>query len=456
MIGAAHAGWRGALTGVIEATVAAMEKLGAERARIVAAAGPMIRQPNYEVGQDLVDRFVGGRAATRVRFFKPAPRAGHAMFDLAGYVGRALRPAPRSRRSRTSGFAPMPIRRSSLPTAAPPTGPSRITADISTRSRWPINVGGLQRTICHNAARRMDRRPNAVTNSLRNSPLDHRKAAARGGALMQWRGVRRVWGAPRRSVSSVGVLAVAALAASAAGCSSLPSDGRASLASAARPARPSRLNRSTARRRTCSASWSPISTTRRGARQIAVVSRDGAATYRVRGYVSAQVERGKTTFAWVWDVYDADKRRALRMPARSRPPPAAGRDAWAAADEQVLRRIARDSMERLAAFLNASEPRRPRAEPSLATLASAATMPGGAGIFRVFSAGISRPTAPPRAQPQPKRAEPAKAAAPRSTRRRALADDDVGRSPVPEKASGQRNRLYCQAPRPAWYHHCRA
>jgi len=50
-----------------------------------------------------------------------------------------------------------------------------------------------------------------------------------------------------------------------------------------------------------------------GTRKIAVVSRESAATYRVRGYVSALVERDKTTFAWVWDVYDADKRRALRI-----------------------------------------------------------------------------------------------------------------------------------------------
>src|SRR5471032_2549104 len=57
VIGAAHAGWRGALTGVIEATIAAMEKLGAERARIVAALGPTIRQPNYEVGPEFVARF---------------------------------------------------------------------------------------------------------------------------------------------------------------------------------------------------------------------------------------------------------------------------------------------------------------------------------------------------------------------------------------------------------------
>ena len=92
VIGAAHAGWRGALTGVIEATVAAMEKLGASRARIVAAAGPMIRQPNYEVGQDLIDRFVAVEPNT-VRFFKPAKRPGHALFDLPGYVASRLRRA---------------------------------------------------------------------------------------------------------------------------------------------------------------------------------------------------------------------------------------------------------------------------------------------------------------------------------------------------------------------------
>ncbi|HWL31268.1 MAG TPA: peptidoglycan editing factor PgeF [Xanthobacteraceae bacterium] len=85
VIGAAHAGWRGALTGVIEATVAAMETLGARRSRIAAAAGPMIRQPNYEVGQDLLDRFVAADADS-ARFFIPAQRPGHAMFDLAGYV----------------------------------------------------------------------------------------------------------------------------------------------------------------------------------------------------------------------------------------------------------------------------------------------------------------------------------------------------------------------------------
>jgi copper oxidase (laccase) domain-containing protein len=92
VFGAAQAGWRGALTGVIVATVAAMTKLGAERSRIVAAAGPMIRQPSYEVGQDLIDRFVAVEPNT-VRFFKPASRPGHAMLDLAGYGVSRLRRA---------------------------------------------------------------------------------------------------------------------------------------------------------------------------------------------------------------------------------------------------------------------------------------------------------------------------------------------------------------------------
>lgn len=90
VIGAAHSGWRGALTGVIEATVAAMEQLGAQRARIAAAIGPMIRQKNYEVGEDLVAKFVEADSANAV-FFTPASRVGHAMFDLAGYVGSQLK-----------------------------------------------------------------------------------------------------------------------------------------------------------------------------------------------------------------------------------------------------------------------------------------------------------------------------------------------------------------------------
>jgi len=89
VIGAAHAGWRGALAGVVEATVEAMQRLGAERGEIRAVLGPMIRQSNYEVGPDLIARFSAEDAASS-RFFAHASRDGHAMFDLAGYIGSRL------------------------------------------------------------------------------------------------------------------------------------------------------------------------------------------------------------------------------------------------------------------------------------------------------------------------------------------------------------------------------
>jgi purine-nucleoside/S-methyl-5'-thioadenosine phosphorylase / adenosine deaminase len=89
VIGAAHAGWRGALGGVTDATIAAMERLGAERGRIVAALGPMIHQPSYEVGTDLIDRFLAADAANE-RFFRPAARAGHALLDVPGYIAARL------------------------------------------------------------------------------------------------------------------------------------------------------------------------------------------------------------------------------------------------------------------------------------------------------------------------------------------------------------------------------
>jgi YfiH family protein len=89
VIGAAHAGWRGALAGIVEATVDAMQRLGAERQNIRAALGPMIRQRNYEVGPDLIAHFAAEDSAAD-RFFLPAARHGHALFDLAGYIAARL------------------------------------------------------------------------------------------------------------------------------------------------------------------------------------------------------------------------------------------------------------------------------------------------------------------------------------------------------------------------------
>ena len=85
VIGAAHAGWKGALGGVAQATIAAMERLGAKRANIAVATGPCIAQASYEVDAAFRDRFI---AADRKngRFFAPGTRAAHYLFDLPGYL----------------------------------------------------------------------------------------------------------------------------------------------------------------------------------------------------------------------------------------------------------------------------------------------------------------------------------------------------------------------------------
>lgn len=88
VVGAAHAGWKGALAGVTDATVAAMEALGAARERIVAAVGPCIARASYEVDAGFRARFLDDEAANE-RFFADG-RAGHARFDLEGYVAHRL------------------------------------------------------------------------------------------------------------------------------------------------------------------------------------------------------------------------------------------------------------------------------------------------------------------------------------------------------------------------------
>jgi YfiH family protein len=91
VIGAAHAGWKGALGGVLEATVAAMAALGARVDRISAALGPCIAQPSYEVGQEFVAAFEAGDEGSD-RFFTRSVNAGRSMFDLHGYIAdRAAR-----------------------------------------------------------------------------------------------------------------------------------------------------------------------------------------------------------------------------------------------------------------------------------------------------------------------------------------------------------------------------
>lgn len=90
VVGAAHAGWRGALAGILEAALFAMEELGAFRARIVAGVGPSIAQKSYEVGDDLRTQFLDSKQ-DNARFFEPGGRAGHWHLDLAGYVTSRLK-----------------------------------------------------------------------------------------------------------------------------------------------------------------------------------------------------------------------------------------------------------------------------------------------------------------------------------------------------------------------------
>lgn len=88
VVGAAHAGWKGAIAGVTDATLDAMQSLGASRANIAVAIGPCIGRGSYEVDEGFVQRFVADDQ-TNERFFA-AGRAGHAMFDIAAYVAARI------------------------------------------------------------------------------------------------------------------------------------------------------------------------------------------------------------------------------------------------------------------------------------------------------------------------------------------------------------------------------
>ncbi|MEO1292238.1 MAG: laccase domain-containing protein, partial [Pseudomonadota bacterium] len=92
VIGACHAGWKGALSGVIEATLAEMQRLGAQPQRIAAVIGPTIGPDWYEVGPEYQERFMAD-APENTRFFRPSPHGGHALFDLPGYCQHRLRTA---------------------------------------------------------------------------------------------------------------------------------------------------------------------------------------------------------------------------------------------------------------------------------------------------------------------------------------------------------------------------
>jgi hypothetical protein len=90
-------------------------------------------------------------------------------------------------------------------------------------------------------------------------------------------------------------------------------------------------------------------------RSLSIVSREGSAAYRVRGYLAAEVSHGRTTIAWVWDVYDQSQQRTLRLSGEEQAGKVS-RDAWASADDLVLRKIAQAGLSGLAGMINGTAP----------------------------------------------------------------------------------------------------
>lgn len=92
VIGAAHAGWKGATGGILENTIAAMEKIGASRQHIQAVLGPTISQQSYEVGPEFIERLISMDAKNK-QYLIPSEKDNHAMFDLPGYIVNRLNEA---------------------------------------------------------------------------------------------------------------------------------------------------------------------------------------------------------------------------------------------------------------------------------------------------------------------------------------------------------------------------
>ena len=125
-------------------------------------------------------------------------------------------------------------------------------------------------------------------------------------------------------------------------------------------------------------------------RNLSIVSREASASYRVRSYLAAQVSRGRTVIAWVWDVYDRDQQRALRLSGEE-PAGRAARDPWTAADDLVLRKIAQAGMSGLSAMINGTAPDAAPAPGRRGPAVASAERPSPAsGEFSVTALGYGR------------------------------------------------------------------
>jgi hypothetical protein len=126
-------------------------------------------------------------------------------------------------------------------------------------------------------------------------------------------------------------------------------------------------------------------------RNVSVVSRQDGAAYRVRSYLAAQVSGNRTVIAWVWDVYDRDQQRALRLSGEEQAG-RSGRDAWAAADDVVLRRIAQAGLTGLNAMINGGAPDvAPAPRGNGPAVASVDNQPVRATAFAETDAGFDAP-----------------------------------------------------------------
>jgi hypothetical protein len=124
-------------------------------------------------------------------------------------------------------------------------------------------------------------------------------------------------------------------------------------------------------------------------RNLSIVSREGGASYRVRSYLSAQVVRGKTMIAWVWDVYDNNQQRALRLSGEEAAGKA-GRDAWAGADDLVLRKIAQAGLSGLSSMISGTPEAPPPAPgPRGPAVASVHSIPPAEGAFGMAALGYA-------------------------------------------------------------------